>query len=73
MASSSDGVHTTSRPQLEPYEVALLELASIDSKDQLSLSEKESQILQLCDLIQEQELEKALREQGTYPIIKGNG
>ncbi len=71
--ASRNGVHVISHKQLEPYETALLELASIDSKDQLSLTEKESQILQLYDLIQEQELEKALLEQGTYPIIKKNG
>jgi hypothetical protein len=70
--ASSNGVHARSGPQLEPYETALLELASSDSPDQLSLSEKESQILQLYDRIQEQELEKALLEQGTSPIIKEN-
>ncbi|WEW55141.1 hypothetical protein PRK78_000569 [Emydomyces testavorans] len=46
--------------QLEPNERALVELASSDPRDDLSLREKELVILQLYDHIYEQQLEEAL-------------
>lgn len=51
--------------QLPPAEAALLELAGNDRRDALSLSDKESLTLRLYDQILEQELERALLEQGT--------
>ncbi|KAL2014189.1 hypothetical protein VTN00DRAFT_1714 [Thermoascus crustaceus] len=62
MASSKD-VRGSSQPQLEPDEIALLDLAADDRRDVLSLSDKEALILRLYDQIQEQDLEKALLEQ----------
>lgn len=53
-------------PQLEPHETALFELASKGSARELSLSDKESRILELYDRIHEQQLEEALLRQGTY-------
>lgn len=50
--------------QLAPAEAALLELADTGRRDALSLSDKETLTLQLYDQILEQELEKALLEQG---------
>jgi len=70
--ASSNGVQATPHPQLGPHETALLELASLDSTDRLSLSEKESQIRQLYDRIQEQDLEKALLEQDLVGPIPEN-
>lgn len=64
MASSKD-VRGSSQPQLEPDEIALLDLAADDRRDVLSLSDKEALILRLYDQIQEQDLEKAILEQGT--------
>ena len=50
-------------PHLRPGEVTLLEYA--DDSDIVTLSDKEALVLQLADQIQEQQLEKALLEQGT--------
>jgi hypothetical protein len=66
--ASSDGARSQALPHLEPSEVALLEFVTVarnNRRDILSLSDKEAHILQLYDQIQEQELEKALLEQGT--------
>lgn len=52
-------------PHLRPAEVTLLDYAADDSRDIVSLSEKEQLVLQLANQIQEQRLEKALLEQGT--------
>lgn len=52
-------------PHLNPGEVALVNLATDTPRDGLSLSEKEISVLQLYNQIQEQELERALLEQGT--------
>lgn len=64
--SAATGSHSmASLPHLESGEIALLNLAGDDSRDVLSLSDKETLILQLYNQIQEQELEKALLVQGT--------
>ncbi|KAL1957916.1 hypothetical protein VTO42DRAFT_5308 [Malbranchea cinnamomea] len=55
-------------PQLEPQEVALLELASSSSTPELSLSDKEARILELYDQIHEQRLEEALLMQDPTEI-----
>ena len=50
-------------------EAALLELATKDdSRDILDLSDNETLILQLYDQIQEQELERALLEEGMHRL-----
>ncbi|PYI10130.1 hypothetical protein BO78DRAFT_306542 [Aspergillus sclerotiicarbonarius CBS 121057] len=54
-----------SLPHLNPGEASLLDLATDDPRDAVSLSEKEASILQLYQQIQEQQLEKALLEQDT--------
>ncbi|RAL15411.1 centromere protein H [Aspergillus homomorphus CBS 101889] len=54
-----------SLPHLGPGELALLNLATDDPRDTVSLSDKEALILQLYHQIQEQQLEKALLEQDT--------
>lgn len=62
--SNGNGALDSSLPQLEPHETKLVELASSGSTRGLSLSEKESQILELYDRIHEQQLEEALLRQG---------
>ncbi|EHA23061.1 hypothetical protein ASPNIDRAFT_52303 [Aspergillus niger ATCC 1015] len=52
-------------PHLNPGEVSLLDLATDDPRDTVTLSDKEALILQLYRQIQEQRLEKALLEQDT--------
>jgi len=65
MASIKDVRGSAQQPQLEPDEIALLDLAADDGRrDMLSLSDKEALILRLYDQIQELDLEKALLEQG---------
>ncbi|RAL01699.1 centromere protein H [Aspergillus ibericus CBS 121593] len=54
-----------SLPHLNPGEASLLDLATDDPRDAVSLSEREASILQLYQQIQEQQLEKALLEQDT--------
>ena len=49
-------------PHLRPNELTLLEYAADDSRDIVTLSDQEAQILQLAHQIQEQQLEKALLE-----------
>ena len=56
--------HGHSLPHLRPGEVDLLEYAADDVRDSVSLSDKETLILQLANQIQEQRLEKAVLEQG---------
>ncbi|ODH53538.1 hypothetical protein GX48_00371 [Paracoccidioides brasiliensis] len=64
MALDSEVPVTRSQSQLEPHETALLELANASStRDVMSLSRKELQVLELYDRIQEQELEAALLSQ----------
>lgn len=55
---------THALPHLNPSELFLLDLAADDPRDGVALSEKEELILQLYHQIQEQELEKALLQQG---------
>jgi hypothetical protein len=55
-----------SLPHLSAGEVTLLDLAADDPRDTVSFSGKEATILQLYHQIQEQELEKAILEQGAY-------
>ncbi|PYH90862.1 hypothetical protein BO71DRAFT_452462 [Aspergillus ellipticus CBS 707.79] len=52
-------------PHLGSGEASLLDLATDDPRDAVSLSDKEALILQLYQQIQEQQLEKALLEQET--------
>lgn len=56
--------HGQSLPHLLPGEVTLLDYAADDSRDTLSPSDKEALVLQLAQQSQEQQLEKALLEQG---------
>ncbi|EDN02153.1 predicted protein [Histoplasma mississippiense (nom. inval.)] len=59
-----NGLAAGSHSQLDPYEAALLELAQTsNTREVLSLSRKELQVLELYDRIQEQELETALLSQ----------
>lgn len=58
-----------SLPHLDPGEVSLLDLAEDDPRDAVSFSDKEALILQLYNQLQEQELEKALLEQGELPHV----
>jgi hypothetical protein len=51
-------------PHLQPGEVTLLDYAADDSRDVVTLSDKEAMVLQLYNQIQEQQLEKAVLEQG---------
>jgi hypothetical protein len=51
-------------PHLQPGEVTLLNYAADDSRDVVALSDKEALVLQLYNQIQEQQLEKAVLEQG---------
>ena len=53
-------------PQLSSGEVTLLDLAADDPRDTVSFSDKEALIVQLYHQIQEQELEKAILEQGMF-------
>ena len=57
-------VNRPSLTHLDPGEVSLLNLATDDPRDTLSLSDREALALQLYNQIQEQKLEKALLEQG---------
>ncbi|KAL5357717.1 centromere protein H (CENP-H)-domain-containing protein [Aspergillus floccosus] len=52
-------------PHLDPGEVALVDFAADDPRDNVTFSDKEALILQLYHQIQEQELEKALLQQDT--------
>ncbi|KAJ5736330.1 uncharacterized protein N7483_001455 [Penicillium malachiteum] len=51
------------RPHLQPGELTLLDYATDDTHDVVTLSDKELLILQLAQQVQEQQLEKALLEQ----------
>ena len=57
--------HGHSLPHLHPGEVTLLDYTTDDSCDFMALSDKEALVLQLANQIQEQQLERALLEQGT--------
>ncbi|OAX80185.1 hypothetical protein ACJ72_05482 [Emergomyces africanus] len=58
-----NGTSPRSHSKLEPHEATLLELTTTSTKDILSLSRKELQVLELYDRVQEQELEAALLSQ----------
>lgn len=58
-----------SLPQLNAGEVTLLDLAADDPRDTVSLSDKEASIVQLHHQSEEQELEKALLQQGSFICI----
>lgn len=62
--------HGQSLPHLLPGEVTLRDYAADDSRDTLSLADKEALVLQLAQQIQEQQLEKALLEQGMIYITR---
>jgi hypothetical protein len=59
------------RPHLLSNEQTLLEYAADDARDIVTLSDKEALVLQLASQIQEQQLEKALLEQGTIYYYAG--
>lgn len=61
--------HGQSLPHLLPGEVTLLGYAADDSRDIVTLADKEALVLELAHQIQEQRLEKALLEQGTVWIV----
>ncbi|KAJ6021380.1 hypothetical protein N7540_006884 [Penicillium herquei] len=50
-------------PHLQPGELTLLDYATDDTRDVVTLSDKELLILQLAQQVQEQQLEKALLEE----------
>lgn len=60
--------HGQSLPNLHPGEVTLLGYAADDPRDTVTLEDKEALILQLAHQVQEQQLEKALLEQGTIRV-----
>lgn len=60
--------HGQSLPHLHSGEVSLLNYATDDSRDVMTLSDKEALVLQLYNQIQEQQLEKAFLEQGAIAI-----
>ena len=57
------------RPHLLSSELTLLDYAGDDSRDIVTFSEKEALVLQLAGQIQEQQLEKALLEQGAINVL----
>lgn len=60
--------HGQSLPNLHPGEVTLLGYAADDSRDTLTLTDKEALVLELARQVQEQQLEKALLEQGRIRV-----
>lgn len=60
----------SSRPHLDPAEASLVNLAIDDPSDAVPLSDREALVLQLYHQTHEQELEKALLEQGTVSTVK---
>ncbi|KAI9374687.1 centromere protein H (CENP-H)-domain-containing protein [Aspergillus egyptiacus] len=62
----------SSKTELSPAEATLLNLAADDPRDALSLSDKETSVLQLYHQLQEQELEKAVLEQELEPVSTGD-
>ncbi|KGO36905.1 Centromere protein Cenp-H [Penicillium expansum] len=55
--------HGQSLPHLQSGEVTLLDYSADDSRDVVTLSDKEALVLQLYNQVQEQQLEKAFLEQ----------
>lgn len=62
----------SARPHLLSNELALLDYAADDARDIVTLSDKEALVLQLASQVQEQQLEKALLEQGTIYYARGS-
>lgn len=62
--------HGQSLPHLLPGEVTLLGYAADDPGDTVTLADKEALVLQLAHQIQDQQLEKALLEQGTIYTLE---
>jgi hypothetical protein len=62
----------SARPHLLANELTLLNYAADDVRDIVTLSDKEALVLQLASQIQEQQLEKALLEQGTIYFARGS-
>jgi hypothetical protein len=58
--------HDLSLPHLQTGEVTLLNYSADDSRDVVTLSDKEALVLQLYNQVQEQQLEKAFLEQGMF-------
>lgn len=63
--------HSSARSHLLSNELSLLEYAADDVSDIVTLSDKEALVLQLASQTQEQQLEKALLEQGTIYYYAG--
>lgn len=61
----------SARPHLLANELILLDYAADDIRDIVTLSDKEALVLQLASQVQEQQLEKALLEQGTIYYYAG--
>ncbi|KAJ5792822.1 uncharacterized protein N7503_008800 [Penicillium pulvis] len=59
-------------PHLRSGELTLLDYAADDTRDVITLSEKEKLVLQLAERVQEQQLEKALLEQELEPFSGDN-
>lgn len=64
-STSMAAKHGQSLPHLQSGEVILLDYSADDSRDVVTLSDKEALVLQLYNQVQEQQLEKAFLEQGT--------
>ena len=62
MAAKND----LSLPHLQTGEVTLLDYSADDSRDVVTLSDKEALVLQLYNQVQEQQLEKAFLEQSMF-------
>ncbi|KAJ5494174.1 hypothetical protein N7463_010261, partial [Penicillium fimorum] len=62
-STSMAAKHGQTLPHLQSGEVTLLDYSADDSRDVVTLSDKEALVLQLYNQIQEQQLEKALLEQ----------
>jgi hypothetical protein len=61
----------SARPHLLSNELVLLDYAADDVRDIVTLSDKEALVLKLASQVQEQQLEKALLEQGTIYYYAG--
>ncbi|KAJ5957224.1 hypothetical protein PENPOL_c009G04982 [Penicillium polonicum] len=62
-STSMAAKHGQSLPHLQSGEVTLLDYSADDSRDVVTLSDKEALVLQLYNQVQEQQLEKAFLEQ----------
>ena len=66
--------HDQSLPHLRSGEVTLLDYSADNPRDVVTLSDKEALVLQLYNQAQEQQLEKALLEQGmsdkSFAVLK---